>query len=340
MHLHLSPRFARLPAAALAAALTFCTAAALAAPAAQNGVKWRVTTSMSMQGMTIPAQSAEVCQPLNSDQTAMMSRDQDHNCTITNHRRTGNTESFDMRCTGEQDMQGRMEITHLGPDHYRGRMRATSKEGTFDMNYEGQKLGGSCDAGAVERQARAAVAQSQAQVAAMCRQAAASGDPTMFVGEGAICTAAADKTALCKTVKDYDGFGRLLDGRRAAAQTPNGASFDNSGAVARLCGIQIDAQQQKLCTGAQAARKMAFLCANCPALADPIGQRECVGRGYTTPVAAPYRDFCSAWASTTAGAAATGTADAQSGEDARSPTERGRDAVREGAEALRGILGF
>lgn len=340
MHSYLPPRFARLLAAALAAALSFTSGTALAAPAAQNGVKWRVTTSMSMQGMTIPAQSAEVCQPLNSDQTAMMSRDQDHNCTISNHRRTGNTESFDMRCTGEQDMQGHMEITHLGPDHYRGRMRATSREGTFDMNYEGKKLGGSCDAGAVERQARAAVAQGQAQIAATCRQAAASGDATLFVGEGALCTAAADKAALCRSVKDYDGFGRLLDGRRAAAQMPNGASFDNSGAVARLCGIQIEAQQQKLCAGAQAARKLAFLGANCPALADPIGQRECAGRGYTTPVAAPWRDFCSAWANTTAGAAANGSAEAQAGEDARSPADRGRDAVREGAEALKGILGF
>ena len=308
---------------------------ALAAPAA--GVKWRITTSMSAQGMTLPGQTTEVCQPVNSNETVVMDREQS-NCTITERSRRGNTETFAMRCTGEEAMEGRMEITHLGPDHYRGRMRATSADGSFDMTYEGRKLGGSCDPGALERQAQAAVAQGQAQQAAMCRQMAAEGQAAMFVGPGALCSSAADKATLCKVVKDYDGMDRLLATRRAVAAAPRGSAGDDSAQVARLCGFQVDAHATQLCGRAQSAGKMAFLARNCPALAEPIARRECVGRGYTTPVASGYGDFCAAWAQLNGDTASA----AEDGGDARAPEERGTgDALREGArEALKGILGF
>jgi hypothetical protein len=318
------------------ATLTACLLApgAFAAPAA--GEKWRITTSMSAQGMTLPGQSSEVCQPVNSNETVVMDREQS-NCTITDRRRSGNTESFAMRCTGEEPMEGRMEITHLGPDHYRGRMRATSNDGTFEMTYEGRKLGGSCDPGALERQAQAAVAQSQAQLAATCRQMAAEGQASMFLGPDATCSSASDKAALCKVVKDYAGMDRLLATRRAAAQAPRGYP-DDSAQVAALCGFQVDAHATQLCGRAQSAGKMAFLARNCPTLAEPIARRECVGRGYTTPVASGYGDFCAAWAQANGD---TASAEADSG-DARAPEERGTgDALREGArEALKGILGF
>lgn len=315
---------------------------AYAAPAsaANTGVTWRITTSMSMQGMSIPGQSTEVCQPLNAP-TTVPAANQDSNCSVTNHRRTGNTETFDMRCTGEEPMQGRMEITHLGPDHYRGRMRATTAEGTVEFAYEGRKLGRSCDAGAIERQINAAAAQGTAQLAEMCRTMAAEGEPSQFIGSKPLCTAAADRAALCSAIKGYQGFGKLLENRRFAIAQAAAGVVDNSDAVAGLCRIRIDSHLQQLCGGAEAAGQLAFLGAQCPSLAEPIARRECVGRSFSTPVAARYVDFCNAWIAVNQpqGQGST-TADA-TGEDARAPREEPRNPIREGArEALKGILGF
>jgi hypothetical protein len=108
--------------------------------------------------------------------------------------------------------------------------------------------------------------------------------------------------------------------------------------VAKYCAVQAEPLRERLCNEANTADDLDFLGAQCPALAQPLAQRECAGRGFTTPPAEKYREFCSNYAREMmdggAGAAAENGAPA-------TPTAKpsADDVLKEGAKRLKGLFG-
>ena len=109
-----------------------------------------------------------------------------------------------------------------------------------------------------------------------------------------------------------------------------------------------------------------FFAEECPELARPLAQAQCAGRDFTTPVDPPFVKFCGAYAAagrgvagpSAAGGGATGTDDgatsASSGaaggtsdgangspgsEQPATPTDKAKDAMNKGKQALKGLFG-
>ncbi len=106
-----------------------------------EGEKWKVTNQMQMGGMSMPGQSSEICKQPGDDSVPVRT---DGDCQVYDNKRVGNVQSFKMRCTGEQPVEGSAQLTYMGPDHYTGKMEMKTGGETMVMNYEGQKLG-KCD---------------------------------------------------------------------------------------------------------------------------------------------------------------------------------------------------
>lgn len=275
----------------------------------EPGEKWRTTMSMSMMGMSMPGMSNEVCVPKGGDASQA---GLDKNCQTSNMRRSGNKLSYHVVCTGKNAMEGDMEIENLGPDHYRGQMVATAGGEQMTMKYEGQKQPGECDAGELKRKVNAMIARSNAEMAKACHEGAQNTQVGLFTGAEPMCKDPKDKQVFCGNVQGYKAFGALSQQERyygRGGQT--GIENKPLSAAARACGFGVDAKRTQLCSGAEGKGEWGFLASECPVLAKPLAQRECAGRDFTTPVAAKYRDFCSAYASARSGAGtAAGGADA------------------------------
>jgi hypothetical protein len=344
-------------------ATTLACCAVLAATATAQapvpGEKWKVTMGMEMMGMSMPGMTQEVCTPKGA-QDAPMNDNKD--CVYSNRRRSGNTESVDMVCTGKMNMSGTMAITRDGPDRYRGKMVVNMEGQQMTMNYTSERLGGACDAKALERKVNEIQANISQQTQKSCAESAKAGAlvPTMFVGAGAMCTDAATRAQYCASAQTYKGFGQLSSAARLASTPGIGkaeadAYRGNLADSAKLCGFTVDAVRSKLCAGAQGG-EWAFFAAECPA-AKTLAARECAGRDFTNPVAAKYRDFCSAYASASRGMgagpsanptsmanspAASAATPVGSGDPAQQPEGTGsktKDALKKGKDALKGLFG-
>jgi hypothetical protein len=110
--------------------------------------------------------------------------------------------------------------------------------------------------------------------------------------------------------------------------------------VAKYCGLQADPIRKRLCTEADTAHteeNLKFIGDVCAAESQIIAQRECAGRGYTTPPAGKYRAFCNNYARGTM----DGSLDAEPGKDPESPAAAptATDALKEGAKRLKGLFG-
>jgi hypothetical protein len=119
------------------------------------GEKWRVKSSASMSGMSMPSQTQEMCQP-KADKTAAPVPTQS-NCRMSDMKQVGNKSSMKMTCTGEHPMTAVIESEYFGPDHYKGSMQShfdASQVGPggppggtdMTMNYEGENLHVACNA--------------------------------------------------------------------------------------------------------------------------------------------------------------------------------------------------
>ncbi len=354
----MSIRCIRLAALGLSIAVLVPALSAAAAPAPyEPGVKWRLTTSMQMAGMSMPGRAEEVCTAKDATEPPKPSSNKD--CTITDMRRSGNKQTAHMHCsTKGGEMDGDMEMENLGPDHYRMTMHMKMAQGAMDMTTEGQKLGGECDAGELKRkgeaimaQARQAQAQSDKVMAEQCHQSAQRMDLNMFTIKGSPCTDPADKALLCETAQGYKGFGDLLSQERYARAMPEGGAANHRLAdTAAFCGFQPDALRTRLCSTAEHDDQLVFLAAHCPAQAAPLAKAQCAGRGFTgaTAVAARYRAFCGALrggeGASDDGGGASGDAPAQQQKPQDPPkpqtqSEKAKDAIEKGKAKLKGLFG-
>ncbi len=264
-----------------------------------SGEKWRITSSMQMQGMSMPGRSSEICKAAGSQDPPM---ETNKDCQMYDAKRTGNTQTFKMRCTGKDAMEGEAEFTYLGPDHYKGTMKMAAQGQQMTMNYEGQKLG-ACDGSELNIQAQKMIEQSQQQSAQMmreqCREAAKSATmPSMMAN----CKDPQDIKTYCSNFQTYKNFLAQADMQRmSSGQNPmvgqmpgmSGKPLDDS---AKLCSTSVESVRANLCGSAEAKGELDFLVKECSAQSLELAKAQCAGRNYTT-VNEKYRGFCSNYAS-------------------------------------------
>lgn len=336
------------------------------AQAPTPGERWRSTMSMEMMGMKMPGQTTEICTPKGMSQAPVAD---DKECQVSNRRRTGNTESFDMACKG--GVTGTMEMTQESPTRWSGKMIANSKEGQMTMRMTSEKQPGECDASEMERKMNQLKAQGDAMLAKECLNAAKpeSLNPMLFVGNAVVaCTDAASRKSYCESARTYRGYSSVASYQRLSTSPmykgAEAASYKSVVAdTGKLCGFNPETVRTQLCGTAQGKKEWKYLAEVCPEISAPLAQRECAGRDFTTPVSPPFVDFCSAYAAAGRGASPAGPASAGGDDPAASPgsastasqggqagnesadaeaeksTDKAKEALNKGKQALKGLFG-
>jgi hypothetical protein len=280
--------------------LLTCVGPSLAlAQGSVEGEKWKITSSMQMAGMSMPGMSSEICKQPGEDSAPIKTED---NCQIYDMKRAGNVQSFKMRCTGKDAMEGSAQFTYLGADRYQGKMEMTTQGETMVMNYEGQKLG-TCDGGEVNLQAKKMIAEGERQqklgeqqMKEQCRSLAAKAEGPGFL---MMCKDPADQRTYCDAVKKPENFQRLGEQeRRNVRYAANNTSPDARPLTesARICGFALEQHRDTLCRNADQNGDLDFIAGECPTQAAGIAAANCAGRRYTA-IAERYRGFCSRFAS-------------------------------------------
>jgi hypothetical protein len=261
-------------------------------PQSAKGEKWKVTSSMQMAGMSLPAQSSEFCKEPGADAVPVKT---DKNCEVYDVTRSGNVQSFKMRCTGKDAMEGTGQFTYLGADHYQGKMQVKTGGETMTMSYEGQKLG-ACDGGETNLKAKQMLADAkQQQIEAdkaekeRCHKMAADASSPDVMK--AYCKDPEDRKVFCSAVATHDKFLPLAKAERANRGI-NRPLTD----AAEVCGFDIKKQRAQLCQSAESQDKLEFLGSECPVEAATLAQAHCAGRRYTA-ISDKYRGFCATYAS-------------------------------------------
>jgi hypothetical protein len=276
-----------------------------------------------------------------------------------------------MQC--KDGMTGTMEMTQESPTKWSGKMVANTKEGQMTMLMKQEKLPGECDASEMERKMNKLVAQGNAQQAKACMESARSGQSQMFIGSVAACKDKASVDAYCGYAQSMKGYNSIARQQRMAVSYKTAVAPETRTALAgtgKLCGFAPETVRKQYCGTAQGKKEWTFFAEECPELSNPLGQRECAGRDFTTPVAPAYTDFCSAWSSAKAGnysssnssgsdGEAAGETAGSSGSGSRSangnqgsggsndgapadkpkPTDAAKEALKKSKDALKGLFG-
>jgi hypothetical protein len=110
------------------------------------GEMWRLSTTMDMPGMTMPARTMEMCLPKGKEQETL-SKPQgpgmSSNCSVQDVKRDGNKFSATLMCTGQRPMQGTVESVYEG-DHAKTTMVMSMNGQQITMKMDSQKIGTPC----------------------------------------------------------------------------------------------------------------------------------------------------------------------------------------------------
>lgn len=314
--------------------LLTCAGTSLALAQAPQGEKWKITSSMQMAGMSMPGQSSEICKEPGQDTAPIKA---DDNCQIYDMQRNGNVQSFKMRCTGKDAMEGSAQFTYLGTDRYQGRMEMTARGETMVMTYEGQKLG-TCDGGEANLRAKKMIAEGERQqkladeqLKKSCHDLAAKAESPAFLS---MCKDPADKRTYCEAVRKPDNFLRLAKQEQNNLRyAPNNTSPDarpltQSGTV---CGFAVEQEREGLCRLADQNNNLEFIASQCPTQAAGIAAAQCAGRRYTA-IAERYRGFCSEFASNQS------QGDQQQAQEPATPMDKTKGLFNKAKKGLGGLL--
>ena len=305
--------------------LSACFSCVAASALAQGGPDelWNMTTRMEMAGMPGQSFPSQVCMKKGQSQPDKMS--QDRNCKTTDVRTVGNKTSWKVVCTGRDAMSGTGEITRTR-DSMDGRIRLQGKSGgeTMDMTMVlSGKLAGACNAGEQQKQqqaqAKAAVAQGEAQLAQFCKDSMDKYLTMAFEGKDAACKA--QKPEYCAHV------GRTAQGMRTSAGYRKSAKAADWEQAGKACKVNMASVRADACKNAVGGRDWPFVADFCPAEAKKVAAEQCAGRGYTAAMASEYKEVCQRYASR----------EAEAPKPAAAPTAG--DAVKEGASQLRKLFG-
>lgn len=315
--------------------LLTCAGTSLAmAQGSVEGEKWKITSSMQMAGMSMPGMSSEICKQPGEDSAPIKTED---NCQIYDMKRSGNVQSFKMRCTGKDAMEGSAQFTYLGSERYQGKMEMTTQGETMVMNYEGQKLG-KCDGGEINLQAKKMIAEgerqqklAEQQMKEQCRSLATKAEGPGFL---AMCTDPADKRTYCEAVRKQDNFLRLAEQeQRNLRYASNNASPEARPLTesARICGFGIEQEREGFCRTADQNGNLDFIASQCPTQAAGLAAAHCAGRRYTA-IAERYRGFCSRFASNQQ------ESQEQQAQQPETPVDKTKGLFNKGKKALGGIF--
>jgi len=281
--------------------LLTCAGTSLTLAQGIEGEKWKVTNTMQMGGMSMPGQTSTICKQPGADSEQPPIRTDD-SCQIYDMKRSGNVQSFKMRCTGENAAEGSAQLPYISPDRYQGKMEITTGGETMVMNYEGQKLG-QCDGTEVNFMAKKIMADAERQqklaeqqMAQRCREMASEANDPLFLMQ---CKDPADKRIYCEAVRKPENFGRLAREERRRARVSSIANDPSNKPLtesARVCGFSLEQERDRMCQIAEGKNDLSFIATECAAMAAGIAAQQCAGRRYTA-INATYRSFCSEYAS-------------------------------------------
>jgi hypothetical protein len=307
--------------------------------AAEPGDLWEVTTEMKiagMEGMQMPGRTQKVCSSKQSEQPAGIPKPENNDCEMYDMQRSEGKVSWKMRCTGKHAASGSGEMNYQGKDSYNGIMKMSADGHDMEMHLRGHRVG-DCDAAETKRQidkvkADSAKAQAQANqyTQQMCATAVESMLFTQLRPDSGLNCDPKYKADFCKRYLTEDGYSTLA-GRDIQPFPPSTEPpLQEAGTV---CGTKAEDVLNKLCVTADKNESLVFLARQCPVQAQPIAQRECAGRGYTTPPAAKYRDFCGNYAGKLL---ARGSDDSSS---TTNPSAKKESALDKSKNALKGLFG-
>ena len=303
------------------------------------GDQWEVATEMSMPGMSMPGMTQKVCVARGNDPIVAGGDGGKEQCETYDVKHSASTVSWKMRCTNPVST-GTGQMTYKGRDSYSGLMTMESEGHSMQMKLTGRRLG-ECDAGEIKRQVAAVQKQaddaqrlSKEQMAKYCADSLKDMRPEAFsTGNNGMCTPV-QKKEFCTKFQTTAGL--ALVARQPGV--PGKSPLDEAG---RVCAVDAQAMRGRMCKTAEANESLDFLADACveTGFGAKIAARECAGHTYTSPVAAKYRKFCSAYGSHGAmqaqDDAKPATATPSTTPSSKSVTD---DAVSKGKELLKGLF--
>ncbi len=295
--------------AALAAVLALFAGSAVAA---QTGELWEVSSVMDIPGMPagMGSQKSQVCRDKSEPPTGRK------DCTVSNVKRSGLTETMTVSCPGQGDMT--MEMTYnASHTEYTGVMHAQSGKRDMTIKTSGKKLG-ACD----PAEARAANDEKRKAVLTQLEQQKAETNATIKrENESIIATcAAALESMRPRPLSEYKrDVGRYpedpnhknpLAPARAKCQE-DGAEFckrfqtqagfmktrrDERAEAGQLCSVSPAKLRASLCSVAVKSEDFAFAGAECLAESASLGEKYCGGLDYTAVTTNKRTGkFCGNW---------------------------------------------
>ncbi len=258
------------------------------------GEKWKQKITVSMEGMTMPMGTVEICAPAGRTEDLMKP---DKNCTTSNVHVVGDTTSADVVCTGRDAMTGNVTLTVTG-NTVSGKARMKTRDGEeMVMMMESTRLGPcqAIDTAAVIAKAEATPVPKIdpcAEPTAMLKKDPASAGPMapLFAEPGQVCTTRPANPAFCAAIQTRAGFSSLVeaDGRqKGIAATSVAACALGKGSAG------VDALRKRLVLAAEADGDSGFLITHAPARAKEIARSQCVLAGEMWAGRSPKWDaFC------------------------------------------------
>jgi len=302
--------------------MRFLAAAVLALPlvavAQNNGELWEISTQMNIPGMPagMGGQTQRVCQGDDPERRAASDKDQ-KDCKVTDKKQTATRTTVTLQCK-----QGTMTVDqqyNAARTEFKGGIKMTSKDGDFNMNTTGRKVG-ACNVqqAAKERDEKSAAMKKQVEVAmaqgaaakkqyadSQIKQCGTALDTMNYSGFYVYGQCYKKTDAKCKSeMSTSDQMGpeiaKSCNARVAEFckryQTQEGflkAKADEN--AAQMCGVTTASVKAAQCPKAAQSESLAFLGTYCPVEAKPLAQQHCAGRDYTSKMGGKYARFCEAY---------------------------------------------
>jgi hypothetical protein len=339
--------------------MRFLAAVVLALPlvaVAQNtGELWEISTQMNIPGMPagMGGQTQRVCQGDDPERRAASDKDQ-KDCKVTDKKQTATRTTITLQCK-----QGTMTVDqqyNAARTEFKGSIKMTSKDGDFNMNTTGRKVG-ACNVqqAAKERDEKMAgmksqIAAAQAKGAAASKQYADSQikqcatalDNMQWSGFGVYSQCYKKSDANCKSSLDASNqmSPEIAKSCNASVaefckryQTQEGffkAKADEN--AAQMCGVTTASVKAAQCPKAAQSESLAFLGSYCPVEAKPLAQQHCAGRDYTSKMGGKYGQFCQAYL-------ANADFEKPQQSQAQKATDQVKQGVSKGIDKLKGFFG-
>lgn len=337
----------------------FLAAAVLALPlvaaAQNNGELWEISTQMNIPGMPagMGGQTQRVCQGDDPERRAASDKDQ-KDCKVTDKKQTPTRTTITMQCK-----QGTMTVDqqyNAARTEFKGSIKMTSKDGDFNMNTTGRKVG-ACNVQQAAKEHDEKMAGMKSQIAAaqakgaaaskqyadsQIKQCATALDNMQWSGFGVYSQCYKKTDANCKTSMDASNqmspeIAKSCNARVAEFckryQTQEGflkAKADEN--AAQMCGVTTASIKAAQCPKAAQSESLAFLGSYCPVEAKPLAQQHCAGRDYTSKMGGKYGQFCQAYLA---------NADFEKPQQSQTQkaTEQVKQGVSKGIDKLKGFFG-